>query len=549
MKKKILICLFLAFYCFIQQPLFAQTPVASAPEADTPRVIDILHANTFEFRKPDSTTELQILSGKVRLRDGNTLFDCDSAVLNKKLNIVEAFGNVHINDADSIHTYSQYLVYHVDKKMAYLKKKVKLTDGKGVLTTEELDYDTQLKIGTYRKGGKVVNGATTLTSQEATYYGDLKDVYFKKNVKLRDTAYNVDTDSLLYNIDSQVATFITETKIVSKDSSNRSVTTTEGFYDMKNKIARFGRRPLIRDGAVTITGDDVLSDDKKGSFEAKGRAVMIDSAQGITIISNYFLGNRESGTFLATEHPLMILKQDADSIYITADTLLSGRLGNLPKGKEDSLAKKDTLKTTAVVNTKDTANQNRFFQGYHNVRIFSDSLQAVSDSLFYSGRDSVFKLFNNPIVWASNSQVTGDTIYLYTKNKKAELLHVFENGMAINKEGPNYYNQIKGTTLTGYFKEGNIEHMRAKGSAESVYFARDEDSAYVGMNNASADIIDMYFADKELKKVVFRNEVTGTTYPISQIPEEKLTLRNFKWWENRRPKTKFELFEDPVTKE
>ena len=58
----------------------------------------------------------------------------------------------------------------------------------------------------------------------------------------------------------------------------------------------------------------------------------------------------------------------------------------------------------------------------------SDSLQAVSDSLFYSGKDSIFKLFIEPIVWASGSKVTGDTIYLYTKNKSRPL-YVLKTGL------------------------------------------------------------------------------------------------------------------------
>jgi hypothetical protein len=126
---------------------------------------------------------------------------------------------------------------------------------------------------------------------------------------------------------------------------------------------------------------------------------------------------------------------------------------------------------------------------------------------------------------------------------------VFENGMAINRSANNLYNQIKGNTLNGYFKDGNIDNMRAKGSAESVYYAQDENQAYVGMNNASADIIDMYFANKELNKVVFRNDINGGFFPIRQIPEEKKILRNFKWQDDRRPKTRFELFEDIVTNE
>ncbi len=534
MKKRSLLSLCFLFIVFIQQA-WPQEPVT-----DTARVIDIRNADRLTFKKIDSTNELLTAAGHVFFQDNKTLFYSDSAAHNKKLNIIEAFGNVHINDSDSVHTRSQYLIYYIDKKLAVLKKKVSMTDGKGVLTTEELDYDTRMKIGTYRNGGKVVNGKTVLTSREATYYAELKDVYFRQNVKLKDPAYDLTTDSLLYNTNTQMATFITKTFII--DSSGSKIITNDGYYDLKNKVARFSGRSSIQDKALTITGDDINVDDKTGMFRASGNAVLIDTAQGVSVIANDISASRINNTFIATQHPLMILRQEKDSVYITADTLFAGKLSDLP-ANSDSIVKKDTLKTTAVVDAKDSANSNRYFKLSHHVRIFSDSLQAVSDSMFYSGRDSIFQLFKDPVLWASKNQVTGDTIFLYTKNKKAQRLHVFDNGMVVNKSAENLFNQIKGNTLNGYFNnEGSIDYMRAKGSAESIYYARDEKEAFVGMNSATADVIDMYFKEKELNRVVFRSEVNGSMSPMNQIPEDKKLLRNFRWLEDKRPKSKFELF-------
>ena len=177
-------------------------------------------------------------------------------------------------------------------------------------------------------------------------------------------------------------------------------------------------------------------------------------------------------------------------------------------------------------------------------------MQAISDSLWYSGKDSIFRLYTNPVLWASNSQITGDTIYLYTKNKNPDRLYVFENGFAINLGDKEMYNQIKGNRLNGYFKNGEIEYMRAQGNAESVYYVKDDKGYVKGINNATSDIIDLRFKNKELNKVVFISEVTGTLYPVRQATEENKFLRNFKWLEDKRPKTKFELFEDvkPVIK-
>jgi hypothetical protein len=188
----------------------------------------------------------------------------------------------------------------------------------------------------------------------------------------------------------------------------------------------------------------------------------------------------------------------------------------------------------------------RFLQAYHHVRIFSDSLQAVCDSLWYSGKDSIFRLFTNPIAWGNGGyQVTGDTMFLFTKNKKADRLYVFENALAVNKAEGALYNQLKGITLNGYFQNGTIDYMRAKGNAESIYYTRDDSMAFIGVNRATADIIDMVWREKKLNRVVLRNDVQGTMTPIKKVNFEDMRLRNFQWLDDRRPKTKFELYEDP----
>jgi lipopolysaccharide export system protein LptA len=510
--------------------------VTTAPGADTMRLIEIIHTNRYGFQRIDSLTSLQILVGQVHLKEKSTHFYADSTVINNRARSIEAFGNIHINDNDSVHTYSEYLLYNMDTKIATLRKKVRLTDAKTNLYTEELDYDVNQQIGIYRKGGRILSGTSTLTSREGTYFADLKDVYFKNNVVLSDPKYNLKSDSLLYNTNTEIATFIAQTSII--DSAKRSIKTKEGYYDLRNRKAFFGRRPIINDGPLRIIANTVETDDATGINRLSGNAVFIDTAQGLSVLANYIESNRDEGWFRATQHPLMIIKQESDSIYITADTLYSGRLSKL---RADSTATKDTLQSTMVIDKKNDSTD-RYFQAFSHVRIFSDSLQAVSDSLFYSGRDSIFKLFKDPIVWANASQVTGDTIYLYTKNKKAERLYVFENGMVINESSTGMYNQIKGNRLFGYFTEGVIDYMRARGNAESVYYVRDEDELLVGINKAVGDIIDMRFKDQELNRVVFISDVKGTMYPISQIPEEEKTLRNFQWHERIRPKSKFELF-------
>ena len=97
--------------------------------------------------------------------------------------------------------------------------------------------------------------------------------------------------------------------------------------------------------------------------------------------------------------------------------------------------------------------------------------------------------------------------------------------------------------MDGYFKEGALDSVRASGLAECIYYIQDEDSAYTGINESKSDILDVYFANQQLQKVVFRSAVSGTIWPIKQKDPKEMRLQNFRWLDARRPKTKFELFE------
>ena len=781
------------------------------PGNDSVKVIDILNNDKYHFEQIDTGHSFQTLVGHVELRQEKTLIWCDSLIMYPHDNYMECFGNVHINDNDSVNIYSDYMKYQVDTKMVYFDKNVQLKDSKGaVLLTPNLNYDLGQHIGTYANGGRITNKESVLTSQRGVYYESTKDIHFYDNVVLRDPQYDLSADSLLYNTQTQISTFITETFIQFKDSTHRTVRTRSGFYDLQHKQAQFGLRPVMTEGSQRLTGDSVRMDDSTGIATAIGNAIYIDTTQGIKLLANYMNNNKKNNTFFATQHPLMILKQEkGDSLYMTADTLMSGRLidfeamqkrlahddslhrifidslekvqadslhnltlartrkdsiarangdttenmeikdlsDSLRPGEADSLgrigldslhlihpihvdtsatarrikriidstgkkpitaadltrmnpptaaelhkqekakekalrqARRDSIsdarekvrdradslkaqqrkyadsmhirqqdiadslqaekakerarkryvidstKQAAVndslriiahadsirhaafldsldrVGLTDSANTLRradslklaarfrrppprdtteaplpgheadsigriptsdttlrFILGFHHVRIFSDSLQAVADSMYYSSKDSIFRLFYNPVAWGSgNYQISGDTMYVYTKNKKANRLYVFENALAGNKVGKLFYNQLKGTTINAFFKGGEIDYIRAKGNAESIYYVADERKAYTGVNKAHADIIDMRFtfkydsagkpAGKELNRVILRNDAEGTMYPFKHVVFEDMLLRGFKWQDQRRPKSKKELFEDVKRKQ
>lgn len=531
--------------CVLSLLLLAQYGLAQRIPEDTTKsstgtLMQIISADRYNFQKKDSVNQFASLAGHVQVRQDKTLFFADSAVVNSVLNTMEAFGNIHINDADSVHTYAQYMKYLGKERKAFLQKKVRLTDGKGTLTTDELEYDASLKIGTYLKGGKLVNKKTVLTSTEGYYYGDTRDAIFKQQVVLIDPEYKIYTDTLQYNTNSEIATVSSPSTVY---NAKRIIKTRDGFFDRKNKKVMLYQRSFIDDSTYTLTADDMAFDDSTGMGELRGNAVYRgkDSAEGADMIANNIKINKKKNSLLATEKPILLLKQGRDSIFVTAELLYSARFSDLQKTREVPLVR-ELPKDSIVVTNKPDSSNDKFFEAYYNVKIYSDSLQATGDSLFYSLQDSVFRLFKQPIVWAQENQITGDTIYLFLKNKKPERLYVFNNGMALSKvDSSNYFNQMKGYTINALFEDGKISSMRVKGYAENVYYAQDDKKNFVGVSKNNCDVIEARFKDGKPKKVVFINKLDGTMHPMHEVNHEELKLRNFNWFEAKRPKSKFEI--------
>ncbi|HEV8082898.1 MAG TPA: OstA-like protein [Chitinophagaceae bacterium] len=633
----LVILLNISFYSYSQ--------IIPPSNTDTIKEFEIIRGPSMRTIRIDSLTTLQTIAGGAIIKQETTLFTSDSATINPTTHIVEAFGNVHINQADSVQTYADYLKYVGTEKTAYLKKNVKLTDKKGTLFTQDLDYNLNTGIGNYHNGGKVINRDNTITSREGTYYADTKDVYFRNNVDVVGPKNRIKADSLIYNMRSEVVAFTGNTNIRNKEVD---IVTTQGTYDLKTGNAFFTSRTSVKDSSGRIyIANNMALDDKSGNAQLEGNAIVKDSANGFIVTGNQIFLNKKNNSFLATRKPVMIIKQKDDSTYIAADTLFSGvksfidnneliikkdsavkdslhlnigidsskalssrdSLSNFkPFNLNDSsrnimhmidslkLHRRDVIKSPVInpsenpglvdspkaisptknflphdsssndsmqkastlsigdsikvekkilndsVNASDSAV--RYFLAFHHVKIFNDSLQSICDSLFFSAKDSVFRLFYDPVVWSGRSQINGDTIFLYTKNEKPQRLYVFEKGLIVNKTTQGFYNQITGKTINGYFVDGKIDYMRVKGSqSESIYYAQDDDSAYIGMNRATGDVIDLYFKDDDLIKVLFVNDVKGKMYPMRKIPEEEKKLKNFIWLDDKRPKNRLELFE------
>jgi lipopolysaccharide export system protein LptA len=494
------------------------------------KLIEFLSAESYNIKKQDSVDYL-ILVGDVKIKQCNTLLFGDSIIVNTTKNSLEGFGKVHINDADSVHTYADYLMYDGNTKKAKLRNHVKLTDGRGTLTTDSLDYDVSIKIGVYKKGGKLVRNKTILKSTEGVYYGITRDVLFRNKVSLIDPDNSIFTDTLEYNTYSQLANFISPSKII---SGSRIIKTKNGNYNLGTKKGYLYERSSIDDSSYFFIADDMAIDDSLGLGEFRGNALYKSKdSLSFDLLANNIKTNRKKDILLATELPILMIKQPNDTLYVSADTLYSGRLSDLKRKIPKARAKEEVLKDSSL---------NKYFEAFHHVKIYSDSMQGIADSLFYSLADSTIRLHNQPILWVNENQITGDTIYMHLNNKKAEQLRILNNAMAISPvDSTDYFNQLKGNSIVVDFIDGKIHQMQTKGSAENIYFTTDNEGKFIGVNHSNAQNITIDFNNDEPVKIIYINQLTGKMTPMFDLPKSELKLNNFKWLVDLKPMSKFDI--------
>lgn len=257
--------------------------------------------------KPNGRDIIKVYQGTFK-QDFSTLTS-DSAYFYPKENAVDAFGNVHINQGDTLNVYSDKLNYNGNTKVAILTDNVRLVDKDATLTTNHLSYNTATRIGTYTDGGKLVNKDNTLLSKNGYYFAISRDSYFRYDVSLKTSDALVKTDTMRYNTGTRISYFYGPTNIYStKNEKDKDTLYTEnGNYNTVNEQAAFGKNNHYHSGTKSLKGDSLFYDKLKGYGRAVKHVIFDDREQKTTIRGNlgtYFKADERT---VITDDPYVIM--------------------------------------------------------------------------------------------------------------------------------------------------------------------------------------------------------------------------------------------------
>ena len=473
--------------------------------------IKILHANqTYADQK--QYPKALVLNGDVRVLHQGALMTCKKALYYKLDNRLYAYGDVVINQGDTIKQYSDHLQYDGDSQKALSWGKVIVNDKDMTLTTDTLHFNRATQVLSYDCFGKIVNKENTLTSQIGEYFANDKKLTARQNVKVVNPDMDLKTGHLDYYTETGKTYLYGPSTIKNKDSD---LYTERGIYDTRLSLGYLLKNSVIYHQDNEIQGDSLYYNQKNDFASGTGNLIITDTVNKIVVKGDYGEIYRRKDSMIVSKRPVAISIVDKDSMYIHGDTISV-------TGKE----------------------KNKLMKVYHHVKFFKSDLSGKCDSLVTRQEEGITELFTNPILWSGENQITGDSIRLLSnkETQKLDSLKIVKNAFIVQKDSVGY-NQIKGKDMYGKFIEQKLSTLLVKGNGAVINYARnDETKELTAIMRMECSNILFSLKENKMETIMFLKQPDGKTYPPSQFPKDQALLKGFIWRGDERPLTKEDIF-------
>ena len=440
---------------------------------------------------------------------------CDQAIHYSEDRFVKALGNVKMIQGDTITMTSTYAEYNGDTQFAYASENVFMETPSNTLRTDTLFFDRLRQQAYYRSGGTVRDSSNTLTSRIGRYFMDRKQYSFNTDVKIVNPENTVDSDRLDYYTENGHAYLYGPSTVKGKEST---LYCERGFYDTKVKTGYAIKNARIDYDNRTVFGDSIFYNSAIQFASATNNIKVLDTANNSVITGHYAEVFKDKDSVFITKRALAATLQENDSIYIHSDTLMV-------TGKPE----------------------HRIMNGFYDVRIYKSNMSGKSDSINVDQTTGYTKMIGRPIIWSQRNQMTGDTIKIISnkETEKLDSLLVYQNAFLVQEDTLKAgFNQVKGQTLYGLFKDNEIYQVDIDKNTETIFYQRESEGELklIGINKVLSSSIKLLLEQREIVDVYYYQNVDGTLYREIDLPENARELSGFHWRGDERINSKADLF-------
>lgn len=493
--------------------LFLLMAVADAFGQQT-KQIEIDNADTFEGDE-SLGKNVSRLAGNVRFRHQGALMFCDSAYLFQETNSLDAFGKIRIVQGDTLQLTGDFLRYNGNSRMAVVTGNVVMTDRDMVLRAPQLSYQLSTEVADYENGGVITSRDNTLRSNRGYYRSRERMVYFKNDVRLDNPKYYILSDTLKYQTVTRVAFFEGPTRIFSTGTDSTMIYCEQGWYNTITEKSRFTLSAHILSKENRLEGDTLYYDNGTLVGTGFGKVQLHDTIQKVIVSGDFGYSDDRNKLALVTGNALLTKIFTKDSLFLHADTLTA---------------------------RQDTVNGDKCWFAFHGVRFFKTDLQGKCDSLVYTSSDSLISLYNEPVLWSDENQLTAQFMNIQVAGSSVTELRMFDAAFIVSKEDTVRFNQIRGRNMTGYVNDNKLSSIRVEGNGQSVYYTRNRKQQITGVNRADCSDMFIKVEESKVQSITLINDPDATFYPPDELQPEELRLKGFSWQEALRPVDRNDIF-------
>lgn len=490
---------------------------------DKPQQVEIRSGYTEKRPElPEAIIYTKDASGQVYIVHEGVKMWCDQAYLYPEDNFVRAYGNVFLNQGDTISLRSNYTEYNGNTQLAFARGEVLLKEPSTTLESEMLYFDRVRQQAYYDTGGVVKDSSNVLNSIIGRYYTETKKYQFEKEVHIKNPEYDLHSEHVDLYSESGDAYLYGPSTITGENSK---IYSERSFFQTREDYGYFVQNARVEYEHRVLYGDSIYFDRNSNFASATNNIRVYDSIQQTRVTGHYAEVYQEKDSLIITKNPIVASKQDADTLYVNANKIVI-------TGKPE----------------------HRIMNAYPDARFLKvDSLgreepmSGKADSIYVDEAKNIMKLLVRPIVWSGESQMTGDTIQMTYNNltKQMDTLKVHNNAFIIQPDTQSGgFNQIKGQYLLGLFTDNKLDTIKINRNTEVLFYTRDEKDSLMGIDKTLSSAIEIYIEENDIRGVRFLQNAEGKLYPESKLPKNARLLPGFKWRGEERIQKISDLLKD-----
>ena len=535
--------------------------LAAPPAHAQTRTVEILGAD-FTEATTDSAGTVRRLVGDVRLRQDTTVLSARQATVYEARGETVLDGDVRVVSGRDTLTAAS-VRYDSNTKVAAASGAVRLGDGESVLLAPVVTYDSRAEVSAFSGGGTILHRGATLTAPSGTYSSARRVAELDGPLQIEDSTGTLTAARGTYDADVRRADLAGDVRLRRPDA--RLWADSLVYFRRTERARAFGHAVLERigDGETTagrpqapadssrrtfLFGERLLFDGQAETASVRGDpetvppaparpppvpaggvdSTAVPPAAPMPAAPPVAMGGAEAAPGSAAARPpprpppipggagrdplLLVLRADStgrvDSTLARAPRIDAARL----------VADGDTLQTLAAAG---------------GARLWQAKLSAVADSVWFLRRpapdDSTggggavdrLGLFGaaRPSVWASGSQLTGDSLLAVARGGELDSLRVLGTAFAGRPDSTlGRLQQIAGGQMLGQFLGGDLRRLAVWPTAQALYHRASPEGLLAGADQVSADSLDFRFRDGELRDLTGYRGVQGTSYGAAQVP-------------------------------